>query len=71
MSTLPRSILTLGLALIVVAVLVSLPFPFYSRRWLSDDRRDSVRGNIVVTAAWMIRLCERVSGQWCISVLAW
>ena len=33
MSILPRSILALGLALIVVAVLVSLPFPFYSRQW--------------------------------------
>jgi len=57
MSTLPRSILTLGLALIVVAVLVSLPFPFYSRRWhilMHILGAILFIGNIVVTAAWMI-----------------
>ncbi len=57
MSTLPRSTLALGIILVAVAVLISLPFRFYSRQWhifMHILGAILFIGNIVITAVWMI-----------------
>src|SRR5690349_5344288 len=57
MTDLLRSNWRLAVVFIVVAVLVSLPFPFYDRSWhkfMHIVGAVLFIGNIVVTAMWMI-----------------